>query len=541
MFNQQTKTKTTKKNFFPLNKTLLNIVFMDSRNQFLPNASEEVYIQDCIKNDKFMLALIFSHLPWILIFSYSYGTTIPGILMYLVLSIVSTINFFSFRGTPISRHIFAGILMSFSTVLVLIQLGRIEMHFHIFVTMGFLLVYKDWKLFITSGLTAAIHHALLNVLQENNFTTFGIPLRVFNYGHGWDIVLLHAIFVVFQGSTLAFFSLRLKHQFLQFEALSQLNQMHEKNLKLMGEVNEISSKTQASVNKLFFYSERILQDAKIQGQSVREISESMQNVSKSIENVSGSTKNQYKETANLSKNLIDLNEKNQNLMKLIHTSENKIEGTRSVVKKGEETLNLTKESMIKITETYRNMQTIIQGIHEIADRINLLSLNASIEAARAGEFGRGFAIVAGEVSKLAEQTALSIRESDQLMKKINWEVKNSVDSVSDGLNVFTKLSGEFDSLSNEFSKLIETAKTNVSKFQEINHNISTINEEAYSIQNISEDQKKAIELIVRSISLFEKNTESFINDSKDLVHLGKESEEIVKNLSHTIESLKNET
>lgn len=514
---------------------------MNSENTAFNGSTEKIYIQDSIKNDKFMLLLIFSHLPWIIIFSYSYGTILPGILLYIILCFISTINYFSLMGTKLSRHIFAGIIMSFSTVLILVQLGRIEMHFHVFVTMSFLLMYKDWKLFITAGLTIALQHALLNMLQGDNLSVFGIPVKVFGSGHGWDIVLLHAIFVVFQGSVLIFFSRRLQAQSLQIEAMNQLNKLHEKNENLMEKVGEISQKTTSSVNKLFFYSERISQDARTQKLSIQEISESIKGISESIGTVSDSTKKQYSGTANLSENLIDLNEKNQDLMHLINNSELKIESTQKVVHQGEETLGYMKESMSKITETYRNMQTIIQGIHEIADRINLLSLNASIEAARAGEYGRGFAIVAGEVSKLAEQTALSIRESDQLMKKIHTEVKNSVNSVSHGLDVFVQLSREFSKLSQEFNHLTETAKTNIHKFEEINKNITTINEEAYSIQNVSEEQKDAMESIIHAILAFEKNTQSFIKDSNDLVQLGRESEEMVTHLNQAIESLKNET
>lgn len=187
------------------------------------------------------------------------------------------------------------------------------------------------------------------------------------------------------------------------------------------------------------------------------------------------------------------------------------------------------------------MQSIIKGIHDIADRINLLSLNASIEAARAGEYGRGFAIVAQEVSKLAEQTGRSIRESDALMKNIQYEVKQSVDSVNLGMGVFVELSKQFNKLSDDFKIVIHSAEEQTKKFESIQKNITSINSEAYIIQNSTGDQQESMESILQSIANFHKTTESFVLNSKDLVSLGKASEEIVKDLNRSIESLKNDT
>ena len=68
---------------------------------------EEVYLEDCKRNDKFMLALMFSHLPWIIIFAYDYGTVIPALVLYFILSFFSSLNFFLLQGTVLGRHLFA--------------------------------------------------------------------------------------------------------------------------------------------------------------------------------------------------------------------------------------------------------------------------------------------------------------------------------------------------------------------------------------------------------------------------------------------------
>jgi len=128
----------------------------------------------------------------------------------------------------------------------------------------------------------------------------------------------------------------------------------------------------------------------------------------------------------------------------------------------------TSNEIAELSESANQIHHIIATIREIADQTNLLALNAAIEAARAGEQGRGFAVVADEVRKLAERTTQSAVEVSNIIGKLSEKVGHSTDAMK---VVVSKVHGN-QQVAAETAQVIESMVEGITKTAKANQGIS---------------------------------------------------------------------
>jgi diguanylate cyclase (GGDEF)-like protein len=195
----------------------------------IPTFARKRFDEHFVQVDQVMLVLLVLHwmvatfVTSIAYHTYWYGFIGGGMITLPLLALYPT-----FKGTQRMRAWIAVGLMLFSVLFIQQYFGRIEMHFHIFVVMGILTLYKDMVPLFVAAVTTLIHHLMFNYLQMHNFSLFEMPVTIFNYGYGVYSVVLHGLWVLIEVLILSYsIKLRIENSLKLIHAEKQLLTLDE--------------------------------------------------------------------------------------------------------------------------------------------------------------------------------------------------------------------------------------------------------------------------------------------------------------------------
>ncbi|MWV68730.1 methyl-accepting chemotaxis protein [Helicobacter saguini] len=280
--------------------------------------------------------------------------------------------------------------------------------------------------------------------------------------------------------------------------LYSIASMQTKLKEIVRSIVNSSREIYDSTHKVYNVSQIAQKAAKEQMESSKVVASKIEDVSKAVSEISNATK----------------------------LSEENTEKSVELSHKGVEMINSTAEGVSKITEVINEAATNIRSLQqqsqeisnstsliaEIADQTNLLALNAAIEAARAGEHGRGFAVVADEVRKLAERTANSTTEIARMVQLIQHGIESSAESMEvmvPQINQGQEMIQNCVSLLNDIQAQAQDSLTKAKEVAEAS------NQQEATIASITQDIKHISDLSISTSESLNNANES-VNDLQQI-------------------------
>ncbi|MEN3110886.1 methyl-accepting chemotaxis protein [Uliginosibacterium paludis] len=238
------------------------------------------------------------------------------------------------------------------------------------------------------------------------------------------------------------------------QLLAALSRMQEGLRGVIAEVQAGAREVETASHSMSEMASGVADSVRLQGESLEHISEMVAGLSLGVQSAA---------------------ERTEAVVRVAHeTSQTASAGRDQVLRASSEvrkivsTVDDTASSMTRLVSSAEEISGFANVIHEIADQTNLLALNAAIEAARAGEQGRGFAVVADEVRKLAEKTSAATAQIQQMIEHVQQQALQAAGGMETARSHVESGAAEVESLREPLCRLDEGALQSLANLQELN-------------------------------------------------------------------------
>lgn len=381
-----------------------------------PAADDEMLRETRERFARALITYFWAHPPVVLVVALvsglSLGFTIVLTVVGLATVLVAQAARWRWGVAPPARHIISACGIALTGVLIAAATGasyQLDMHMYVFVMVGVMIGWCDWKVFITTTAAAAVHHLALNMVA---------PHCIFPGGTDYIRVVLHAVIVIIQAVFLVPASKRLAealHTAEMSEAAANeraadatgdlaanLDAEHRRQAAISGLILEFRKEADNSAQAVVRETGSMDRVARMLTEITKDGQDKLEDVRDTADAVSAEVR-----TARAASNTMTAATRN---------IRGNIDGA---VRHMADVMRQTEESAVAVrglAEASKEMNGILDVIRSVAEQTSLLALNATIEAARAGEAGKSFAVVAAEVKGLAEQSG---QATETIAKRIS--------------------------------------------------------------------------------------------------------------------------
>lgn len=275
--------------------------------------------------------------------------------------------------------------------------------------------------------------------------------------------------------------------------MGQASELTEGLIQASTSLTEVSQNESASAEELAATSETLLSQS---NELIVQAQESMSNLNE-LKQCDSRMSETVERVGDASKNLLEKSSENETMLNQLKAiSEQVISST-----------NDTNQVAGKLSDAVREIDVTLNVINEISESTNLLALNASIEAARAGEAGRGFAVVAQEVGNLANNTKNSLGDVQQVINKVQDNVRNMMAFLEENTR-----------------KLTDQNEMFVRTFEGLQEMIVLLKASIQDIASMNEVHKTQEKVIRHTVEISERIAESIQRENEEFANISNMTE-----------------